>query len=177
MLVWLHPLPPMQEKPVNLVTGADGSFEFRGLARGTYSLSAYPTSIGSPAGDPPYSGVEDMRVESGRRDLEIRLESIPRTNGQVLTAEGSPAIRASVMAYDALGKIVELSYADLDGRFSLGLERGQLVTLVARPAPPDAPYWDQNAIARLDEALAATLGPVGAGDEDLVLRLPGPEGR
>jgi hypothetical protein len=81
------------------------------------------------------------------------------------------------MAYDALGKRVELSYTDLDGRFTLGLERGLLVTLIARAAPLDAPYWDQAAIERLDETLAARLGPVGAGDEDLELRLPAPERR
>jgi len=174
MLVWLHPLDSSQEKPVDLVTGADGSFEFRALARGPYTLSAYATTIGSSGESPPYSDVDGLRVESGRRDLELRLEAIPLTRGVVLTANGAPAIRASVMAYDALGNRVELSYTDLDGRFTLGLERGQLVTLVARAAPDNAPYWDQAAIERLDESLAARLGPVGAGDEDLVLRLPGP---
>jgi RNA polymerase sigma factor (sigma-70 family) len=177
MLVWLHPVPPTREKPVDLVTGADGSFDFRALAPGSYALSAYATTIGSSGESPPYSDVEDRRVESGRRDLEIRLESIPLTRGIVLTPEGTPAIRASVMAYDALGKRVELSYTDLDGRFTLGLERGLLVTLIARAAPLDAPYWDQAAIERLDETLAARLGPVGAGDEDLELRLPAPERR
>jgi hypothetical protein len=70
---------------------------------------------------------------------------------------------------------VDLSYTDLDGRFSLGLERGEIVTLRATPAPADAPYWDVAATERIDTALACVHGPVGAGDEGLELVLPDPE--
>ena len=176
MLVWLHAL-GHEERPVNVVTSADGRFELRGLARGAYQLSAYATGIGAAGEDPPFEDVRGLRVETGRTDLEIELCRIEPTRGVVLAPDGSPAARACVMAFDALEKMLDLSYTDLDGRFALGLSRGTLVHLVARPAPTDAPYWDQQAVARIGAERAVRSGPVGAGDQEIELRLPAPETR
>jgi len=173
VMIWLRRT-GAEEHPLNVVTGADGGFAFRGLERGEYVLTGHMSAIRTGGEVPAFADLAPQRVASGTRDLEIVLVPVRPTTGVLLAADGMPAPYASVTAVDERGRRVDLTYTDLEGRFALGLEWGQVVTLVALPAPEDAPYWDVEASRRIDPALACLHGPVEAGDAGLALRLPGP---
>ena len=96
ILVWLSPVDPVAAEEANVVTGADGAFEFRGLERGLYRLNAYPTSIGRQK-EAPYLAIEELEILSGETDLELVLEAAAQTSGRVLNGNGTPAYRASVV--------------------------------------------------------------------------------
>ncbi len=174
MMIWLSPVASDAGPDLNQVTRADGRFEFRGLEPGAYRLHAYATSIGAAADEPAFLTLENVPVESGNTELELVLRPVPPTRGVVLGADGAPSVNASVMAFDAAGQRVDLSYTDTEGRFVLTLPVELTVCVIARPAPADAPFWDQAAVSRIPRTLAVERTGVAAGDEGLVLRLPDP---
>lgn len=168
IMVWLSGAPP-SDTEANQVTGPDGRFTFRGLARGMYRIDAYPTSIGADA-PPPYQTTSLPEVMSGDTAVDILLEPAAMTAGIVVNADGTPAMKASVVAYDANNQEVERTFTESDGSFDLNLAPGLEVDLLARPAPEDGPFW--NPAFFPPRSTGVELAGVTAGARDLLLELP-----
>lgn len=104
------------------------------------------------------------------RQTSLVLEPAAVTSGFAWNADGSPAIKASVIAYGDDGEEVERAFSDADGSFVLNLEPGIRVDLLARPAPADGPFW--NPALFPPRSTGTEQEGVLAGTENLQLRLP-----
>ncbi|MEM7205708.1 MAG: sigma-70 family RNA polymerase sigma factor [Planctomycetota bacterium] len=172
ILVLLEPLTPSAEDSVNLVTGPDGRFAFLGLPHGSFSLQAHPTAIGTGARPAPYLPAQLEQVYSGERNLELTLERTQLLSGLVYHADDRVAAKASVAAFDAAGRELDLTFTDVEGRFFLSIPPAVSARLVAKPAPEGAPFWDQTSIAAIPAAQSVERTDVTSGRGDVVLRLP-----
>ncbi len=167
VFVELMPELPERGATSSLSTGPDGKFHFGGLRAGSYRITARRWWPGNP---------EDLRVSTAKRgsiaagtsSLIIALPRAATISGSVVDTTGSPVADAFVLAIDADHDQVDSSDTDPQGRFSVDVPEGSVVTLEAgrrvRSPTGSSTYAKDPGAAILN---------VAAGTTAVVIRLDG----
>ncbi|MCE9635623.1 MAG: sigma-70 family RNA polymerase sigma factor [Planctomycetes bacterium] len=144
-------------------TGADGIFRLRGLAPGTYVLSA---TGGFSRGNIRRKTVEG--VVAGTNDLHVVVQSGGVIAGRLRGADGRPVRGARIIAHPPTGTTGGQGETGVDGSFRvLGLDDGPY-SVTAQPPQPEY----NGAIAWGVAYLGIRRDGVNVGTEDLDLVLP-----
>ena len=170
VLVMIEPMEGTPGEGGHSKTDSDGRFSVAGLSPGRFRLDAYPMETDQEERAAMLSTV--MEVSSGSEALEVHLRTATTITGEVFDAEGRAVLNATVRALDPEGTIKALTRTEADGSFSLSLESGEAVDLIATPPPDNAPFYDFN---QVDAGLAFRLEGVSAGSTGLILNLPKPQ--
>ncbi|HEY3445492.1 MAG TPA: carboxypeptidase-like regulatory domain-containing protein [Myxococcales bacterium] len=90
-------------------SAADGSFELRGLEKGSFRVAARKEL---------FKRGEPESVQAGAKDVRLQLVGMAALRGQVVDVQGRP-----VAAFEANGEAV----ADPDGRFAVAIGRSEMM--------------------------------------------------
>lgn len=152
----------------NSVVG--GRFQIVGLADEEYVLEATPHWHNWSEQQQLYLSVTTPAVRAGQEaDIHIVLTGVKHISGQVLRADGTPAARMTVRAiYPGSERHVSQKNADADGRFTLSVPAGTVVTLSTGETEG---RQDEYGYFEIEGAQPVILPAVQAGTTDVVLQL------
>ena len=190
-----QPLPPIRvgdsmaggatpDAQPRLVTGADGQFSFRGLAKSTFGVAASKLGLlpGAYGMLRPEGSSQTIALDEGERrdDVTIRLFRYATIAGTVLDESGEPFAgvpvnarrRALVGGHRVLGPRTGVTATDDRGMYRLtGLTPGEYIVGIAATqasAPASGPSGSSGTYAGAGQRfnfnfiLASSAGPLGA---------------
>jgi hypothetical protein len=154
---------------------AGGSFCFPVPVRGTYLVRA--TLPGSTNAEGRLANLADSAtasIASGARHVALYLRRKLPVSGVVLWPNGDACDHAGVIAKDASGRELDITYADAHGRFVVSIIEDTIVDLFAYPAYPLG--GGRQGWSMADKGPnSAKQSNVRAGRTDVELRLSKPQ--
>jgi len=151
-------------------TGPGGRFEIVGLSAGEYSLKANPHSYNWSEQRDAFVAVTIKPVTAGQEaDAHIVLKEVAHIAGVVLHADGTPAPRMRVRAFDAAtDEALGNTNCDAEGRFEMKVPAGCTATLACGSLQAQE---GEFGYLEIEGAREVMLPSVRAGSQDVELRL------
>ncbi|HJU44565.1 MAG TPA: carboxypeptidase-like regulatory domain-containing protein [Vicinamibacterales bacterium] len=139
--------PPKTLLSTSVTTGADGAYEFAGIADGTYSLSIHcpshlPACVLPGGSRQAPCGTLILLKDQQRSGLDFRLTPGAVARGRVVDGAGRPVPKATVVLGGPFNRSVPYHpiTTNADGTFELTqLPEGKWRLEVDLPLPPDGP--------------------------------------